>query len=276
MRGPWMLALVLAGCPRRPPDAAPAAAPPRVGAFGTSGGSGGAVGEWSAEHALGEQRGAFTVYAPDPGGSVGVVVLLHADDGTPRRPVSRRPLRALAEARDLLLVAIDSPGPVDSGCWWSPHKHLRTDYVVDLLETEIFARYDVDLDRVYLTGKSGGGFFAAGAPFYRPLPFGGGVVGVCGGDVPRVESDVDWCAFTETEDDPPYEPAPAARAQVGRGWRLYLAHTSGDPWVRENDAAAALWRSTGAPVTQEIVGPGGHCALDDVAWLVRGISWVDG
>jgi len=271
--------LLLAACHRLalippPPPARPASVPE----LPTTGGSGGALGEVDGTHALGEQSGDFTLWAPPDANEYahGVLALFHADDGTPRHPTHRPRLRHLAKDLGLLLVAVQSPGPVDSGCWWSPHKQLRADYLVDLLQTEVFARYDVDPERVYLAGKSGGAFWASGVPFYRDLLFYGGIIGICGGDVPRQESDVDWCAISETEDDPPMTMDPTRGAAVAARWRLFLAHTSGDPWVQNNDEAAALYGDLGGSVAHIVTGPGGHCALNTLFWLETGVRWADG
>ena len=105
MRVLWAAVVVGAGClPRvaaldpvrdRPP-AAPAR-DPGAPSPGITRGSGGPSGDWSGRHALGDQEGAFVVYAPtlarDTSG-YGVVVLLHADDGTPSDPTRRPELRA--------------------------------------------------------------------------------------------------------------------------------------------------------------------------------------
>ncbi|MFT4624389.1 MAG: hypothetical protein ACI8PZ_003048 [Myxococcota bacterium] len=213
--------------------------------------------------------GDVEVWAPRDAARVphGLLVVLHADDATPTHATRRARLRRVARRRDLILVAPTSPGPADSGCWWSPHKQRRAAYLAALLEDLVFAPYGAVRTRVYLAGKSGGAFWAAGVPFYGELGFSGGVVGVCGGDVPRLDSDTDWCAFTETEDDPPItNPAPTP------GWTAYFAHTAGDPWADATAAAVELYRASGVPTLHVVTGPGGHCALDAVSWMVRGVD----
>ena len=237
----------------------------------------GMPGASAGHHAWEGLSGDWARYVPPlpPGQTTyGVAVLLHADDDTPAQPTEDARLRAAAAAQGVILLAVDSPGPVDSGCWWSPHKHLRLGYLDDLLQAQIFSAYPVDRGRVHLVGKSGGAFWASGAPFYADLSWRGGIVAVCGGDVPRVESAVDWCAISETEDDPALllDPVQAARAE---GWRAVFVSTLRDPWRQNALDAAALYRSLGGDVVEVTAGRRGHCALDDVGWMIAGLRWVD-
>lgn len=232
------------------------------------------AGDASGMHTAEGLSGAWTRYVPASTEALGVAVLLHADDATPVAPTRDPRLRALAEERGLMLLAVDSPGPVDSGCWWSPHKHLRARYLDDLLRAAAFEASTIDRERIYLVGKSGGAFWASGVPFYGDWDWRGGIVGVCGGDVPRVESPTDWCAISELEDDPVLELTASQRNAASR-WRAFFVSTSQDAWRHTSQAAATLFRDLGASVSEVDAGPGGHCELDAIGWMIDGLRWVD-
>lgn len=227
-----------------------------------------------AEHTFEDQTGAFSLYVPGKAaaGPVGVAVLLHGDwQAQGREYTWANSWQRLADERGLVLVSAGAPG---SACWWTPRKHDRVDYLVDLLQAHVFEAYDVDRSRVHLAGMSGGAFWAAGVPAYRDLPFTGGIVGVCGGDVPRANSDRDFCE-DDSQDDPVLAVDGAKARAITAAWKLYYARTADDPWNHAVDSSVSWWRSHGGTVNERITGPGGHCDLDVDHWMQDGIRAVD-
>ena len=222
------------------------------------------------QHSFDAQDGRLATYLPPS--PTGPVVLLFPADGNPFRALPRT-LAETAAAEGWVLVGLEPPGPVSAGCWWSPHKGRRSAYVVDVVEA-LLRLPGTRRDQVVLAGWSGGAFFAAGVPFHVAPAFSGGIVGVCGGDVPREESGTDWCAIDETLDDPILAVSPAREAAVAAGWRVDFTTTQGDEWTPKVDGAAAYWRGIGAPVHTVDAGPGGHCDLDVEAALIAGIRRV--
>ena len=221
-------------------------------------------------HSFDGQEGRLATFVPTT--PSGPVVALFPADGHPYRALPRA-FKRTSEAEGWVLVGLESPGPVDSGCWWSPHKERRSAYVVDVIEA-LLAIPGTRRDQVVLAGWSGGAFFAAGLPFHEAPDFHGGLVGVCGGDLPRVDSETDWCAIDETLDDPILEVDPAREAAVAAGWRADFTTTRDDEWTEKVHAAADYWRKIGANVRETDAGPGGHCELDVDAALLEGIRAV--
>ena len=247
------------------------------GSPGSTGGSGGATGLLDGDHTFEDQAGFWTLYVPDDvhDGPAGLAVLMHGDGGNHHEFTSELELRSWADDTHAMVLSLASPGPSRSGCWWTPRKHDRVDYVIDLLETHLFGAYDVDLERVHLGGISGGAFWSMGVPMYRELPFEGGFVGACGGDVPRENSDTDWCVVDYFSDDDPL-PVEDSWYDLAVGKRVIAATTSGDEWTGHVEAGLALWEQLGADTQQLDMGTGGHCLFDTSAAIRDGLYWVEG
>jgi len=220
------------------------------------------------------QTGQWSVYVPpNPSGDdMGLAILLHGDgDNSATDYTNDIAWQRFAWNAQLILLSVGSP---DTACWWTPRKHDRVDYLLSLLDTEVFPHARIDLDRVHMAGFSGGAFWASGAPFYRDLPFHGGIVGVCGGDVPRENTDTDWCVTDENQDDPAL-PQQETWRTISANHPLMYIRTADDPWSGNMDAAVALWKDLGGTAEQLVTGPGGHCELDGDRWLRGGLARVD-
>lgn len=111
-----------------------------------------------------------------------------------------------------------------------------------------------------------------GAPFYVDMPFSGGVVGACGGDVPRMDTATDYCD-DDSHDDPVIVVANPGAVAAGR--RVYVARNRDDDFVEAIDAGADYWEAAGATVRRVDTGSGGHCAFDVTGALVEGLEYVD-
>lgn len=186
-----------------------------------------------------------------------------------RRAANRR--AALAAAHGLVLISVEAPENQD--CWWAPAAVKNARYV-DSLVQDILGRYGLDPERVFTTGLSGGADFAAAFFVHTGFRYGGGVVALCGGDLPRLDGGD--CA---AELDPP--PAPidqtSARAAAGRV-RFDFAITADDPLFAGSARAAALYTDLGFETRHRVVSGSGHCGFDEgfdaLEALSEGLNWV--
>lgn len=225
-------------------------------------------------HDFDGRSAAWTAYVPpDDGSPYGAAVLLPADDAEHDFLPRRAKLQRWARANHSIVLSIDAPAP-DGNCWWTPYKHARAAFLADAMQALLYDSHAVERERVHLGGWSGGAFLAFGAPFIAEIPFEGGLIGVCGGDVPREDSATNWCEIDETQDDPPMALEAGEAEALAQGRRVFLARNDDDDWVQSEDAAAALWREAGAEVQVVSDGDGGHCALPVVQRLVDGLEWV--
>lgn len=253
------LLLLLAGCSRTP-DVTDPSAPP--------------TGTIEGEHALDDQSAVYNLYVPETDGTLGLAVLLPGDGWPGSDLIGESRITDWADANGYIILSADAPGPNQSGCWWTPHKHDRAAFLVDLIQQRVLDVYEVDTTRVHLGGWSGGAFLAFGVPFYEQLGFSGGLIGVCGGDLPREDSSTDWCEVDETQDDPLLDVADATFDAVASGGRVYLSTTTGDDWYGAITAARDTWTAHGATVHFEDEGSGGHCDYDVTGAFVAGLDWL--
>lgn len=145
------------------PDAAPDTSPdvaPDTGSGG-SGGSGGAVGRLLFDTPC---AGCYTYAstAANSGDPIPLVVALHGDEGN--AGLISNTFQSPAESRGMVLLALNCPR--DMGCegsWWR-WKTGRAGERRRWLDAQIdkaAASYNIDLNRVYLTGWSGGATYMA-------------------------------------------------------------------------------------------------------------------
>jgi poly(3-hydroxybutyrate) depolymerase len=212
------------------------------------------------------RSGEFGLWSP-PGPARGALVLLHADDGIERYAEWLAPaVRALAARHGLVLASLQEP---DRGCWWAPRAGADARYVLDFLERELVAKRGIDRSRLFVAGKSGGGFLAAGLPARSGYAFGGAIIGLCGGDIPRLDGG-------RCEDDTDAPPAPDVAVPASPpALSLWFASTTGDEYLPYERAAAAYYRERGLPVVERSLGAGGHCEFDLVRELETAVEQVD-
>jgi poly(3-hydroxybutyrate) depolymerase len=192
----------------------------------------------------------------------GLLVWFHEDGGerTTRRR-TRGWLRQVAADHDLILVAPREP---NAGYWWAPNA-ARNSRWADAFLRHLESTLPFDRDRVVLAGKSGGAGFAAGLPAWLDWRYGGGVVAVCGADIPRVDG-------SNTVDDPPPldPPKPAAPPDV-RAWFVVGATDE----LRPLSEAAAVWYADqGVNVTHRLTPRPGHCSFPLARTVTEGIAAV--
>lgn len=252
MRTP-LLAVLLVGCPGPEPE------PEREQ---------GPSGLTTGTHTVGDLSASWTAYAPEGAETLGVALLLPGDTWPGSDLPGESALQQWADANGVMVLSVDAPNGGD--CWWTPSKHSRAAYLVDLM-AQVEADWVIDPARVHLGGWSGGAFLAFGLPFYVDWPYQGGLVGVCGADVPRTDTTEDFCGFDDL-DDPALDVTNPS--EVAGGWRVFVSRNSDDELVDAIDAGADYWEAAGATVERVDAGTGGHCAMDVTQHLIDGLDWV--
>lgn len=234
------------------PDLDPDLPPPPE----TSGGTGGESGLHELRYAA--SNGEDSTYKIDvpadalTGKVYGLHVHLHGDGGGGYRDFPNK-----EPAHDLIGVTVKAPNTSLTWGRFSGVPHAK--YVHDLIQNEILKKYDIDINRIYFSGVSGGAYFLTGnfVPTYGHLYKTGAFV-ICGGERPRV---------------------PIADNSVLTDFRLYWQVTAGerDDILQSVQASIARYKQlldnylVGNPIPDfdpksvqdsEIDGPGGHCEFD--------------
>lgn len=184
----------------------------------------------------------------------------------------------LAAEHRLVTVSMATPliDGSGSGCWWAPAVQDNAAFVAEFIEQRLIGELRVDPERVFLTGLSGGADFAAALPYHTDFTWGGGVVALCGGDIPRLNGGS--CA---TEQDPEAAPAPTGLSDgVLSKVRYDFASTADDYLLENAEEAAAFYTGLGFErVRQRTVDGTGHCGFAE-GWegldtLADGLDYVD-
>lgn len=263
-------ALVSCGgaCSPADPGSADAATAPDAAESADAGGTPVTPGDFSGRYTDSHgRRGHYVGWVPEGLVHPGALVFLHADDGGDTYEEWISPAtKALATTHGMLAISLQEP---DDGCWWAPRTTDDTRYVGELVADLLLDERSVDPARIVLVGKSGGAFFGAGVPALLGFPWGGAVIGLCGGDIPRLNG-----GDCDTDGDAPVADVPlfSASAPVVRYW---FATTTNDEYRRYSVDAAEAFRAAGAEVTFRNVGHGGHCEFDLVGELGTALATLD-
>ena len=207
----------------------------------------------------------------------GVLLFFTEDFGNNGYRKQARLHAEVAQAHGLLLVSMASPdAPGDEGCWWAPQVKDNAAYVDEFLQVRLIGDLGVDPNRVFTTGLSGGSDFAAAFHLHTGYRYSGGVVALCGGDIPRLNG-----GGCDPEKDPEPAPAPTglSAADLSRV-RYDFAITADDSLLPNSQAAAAFYTELGfTRVRHRIVEGSGHCGFES-GWegldvLEEGMNYVD-
>jgi hypothetical protein len=231
------------------PDPTPAAPTVR-----TSQGSGGGSG--MLEMPFTDSAGLASTYKINAPADVGQKVYgfhihLHGDGGGGYRDFPNK------EARyDLIGVTVKAPNT--NLQWGRAQGRAHARYVNELIQNELVKKYNVDLDRIYFSGVSGGAYFLTGSllPEFGQN-YNSAALILCGGEAPRV-------AFTDPN--------------MLSKFRLHIEVTANE----RQDILSSIQNSVtayknamnaaGIPADQQsklqtinIQGDGGHCVFDGAA-----------
>lgn len=217
------------------------------------------------------RSGRYRLAVPPPSGEpLGVLFFFPWDGGGPAyaREAARR--EALAAEHHLVIAALRQP---EGRCWWAPEVEDNARFVDELLRQELIEAQGVDPNRVFLTGLSGGADFAAAFPYHVGFAYGGGVVALCGGDLPRQNGGD--CASEANPPEAPPLAGPPPRLDI----RYDFGITADDSLRPASEAAAAYYRAAGFEVRHRVLPGSGHCGFDEgfeaMGALAEGLDFVD-
>ncbi|WP_141734780.1 hypothetical protein [Oligoflexus tunisiensis] len=161
------------------------------------------------------------------------------------------------EARyDLIGVTVKAPNP--NLQWGRAQGRAHARYVNELIQNELVKKYNVNLDRIYFSGVSGGAYFLTGSllPEFGQN-YNSAALILCGGEAPRV-------AFT----DPNMLSKFRVHIEVTAGERpdiLTSIQRSVTGYKTAMDAAGIPADQQSKLHTINIQGDGGHCVFDGAA-----------
>lgn len=222
-------------------------------------GSGGQTGQVEVNfRASNAQNSSYKINAPSDVSSkvYGLHIHLHGDGGGGYRDFPNRETR-------LNLIGVTVKAPNQDLTWGRNAGVAHAQYVNDLIQNELFKKYNIDLDRIYFSGVSGGAYFLTGnfIPTFGQNYHSGAFI-MCGGEAPRVN-------FAD----------PTMLTQ----FRIYFQTTAGErqditqsvqksisAYQRALDSAVQSAGLSGFDkkkvLDSEIIGNGGHCEFDGQAY----------
>lgn len=136
------------------------------GPHGTCGAGGPGIGAVETVDFMGSY---FGIAAPPPGsGPYPLVVILHGDDGQPAAPWNSGWGPLWAEEQSFIAMMPKAPtAPTNS--WWQGDLEANAAWLIAAVAS-VADGHDVDIDRIYLIGYSGGStFLGAFAPLYQDV-----------------------------------------------------------------------------------------------------------
>jgi hypothetical protein len=238
-----------------PEAKAPAPAMPSAPAIRSSQGSGGGSG--MLEIPFTDSTGlasSYKINAPaDVGQKVyGLHIHLHGDGGGGYRDFPNK------EARfDLIGVTVKAPNT--NLQWGRAQGRAHALYVNELIQNELIKKYNVNLDKIYFSGVSGGAYFLMGS--FLPefgQNYNSAALILCGSEPPRV---------------------PFADANMLSKFRIHIEVTAGERQDILGSVQSTVtayknaMNAAGIPADQQaklqtlnIEGAGGHCEFDGVSY----------
>jgi predicted esterase len=151
----------------------------RAGPYGTCG-TGGPIGECQQ---VSLPSGEYFVYAPpiDPDNPLPMVMALHGDEGSPHVAIRYFWGPVWTAVRDFILVLPQCPAA--NGSWWNSDTQANADFIDDVID-DVAGKFNVDIDRAYAIGYSGGSTWLAWHGFQFQDVF-AGIQWSCGGAYTR-------------------------------------------------------------------------------------------
>jgi len=197
----------------------------------------------------------YMIDAPAPGTKPrGVLVLLHGS-GASNYTKMVSMMSAVAQTYDLIRVSVLAP---NGQGWNEGNQALGVDKLHQLVQQDLFTKYNIDKTKVLFSGQSSGAgflssmFVPAHAKDYR-----GGAFLQCGAGAP------------------PASFAPDASTKAG--FKMHFEITTGDTiWPRQYGEATTNYASLGMQLTKDNTKTGGHCAFDQQAVIQAHIGFVLG
>ncbi len=210
----------------------------------------------------GEQKSAgglsYIISAPADnranGKAHGLLVLLHGSSASNYKNFVGQ-MQQVGQKEGLILVSVLAP----NGRGWNEGGEQRAaDQLHELIQQDIYPKYNVDKKRVLFSGQSsGGGFLGSNFVAQHAKDYKGGAFLLCGAEAPRV-------AFTPDE-------------ATKKNFRLHFEITSGDPiWPRQYAEALKAYGGAGMQLTHDESKGGGHCDFDQQQVILGHLDFVLG
>lgn len=182
----------------------------------------------------------------------GLHIHLHGDGGGGYRDFPNKDARY-----DLIGVTVKAPNT--NLQWGRAQGRAHALYVNELIQKELIKKYNVNLDRIYFSGVSGGAYFLMGSflPEFGQL-YNSAALVLCGGEPPRV-------AFA----DPKMLSKFRIHIEVTAGERQDILGSVQSTVTAYKNAmtTAGIAADQQAKIqTLNIQGPGGHCEFDGVSY----------
>lgn len=240
-----------------PPSNTPPAPPanpdpkPTTGGSDPTNGTGGPTGANTLESTGGLS---YMIDAQTGAGPHGLLVLLHGS-GASNYTTFVGMMASVAQDNDLIRVSVLAP----NGQGWNEGDQVAAAKLLDqLVQQDLFPKYNIDKNKVLFSGQSsGGGFLSTDfIPLYGKN-YKGGAFLQCGAAPPAV-------AFMPD-------------AAMKQTFRLHFEITSGDPiWPQYYAQAVDAYTAAGMTLTKDNTKPGGHCAFDQQQVIKDHIAFVLG
>ena len=229
----------------------------------SSKGSGGPTGFQEVSYNRNALRSRYKINAPADtatGKLYGLHVHLHGDGGGGYQDFPNRATRD-----GLIGVAVLSPNEPGRMPQWArgaPVDHA--DFLNELIRNELLNKYNIDRDRIYFSGVSGGAYFLSG--YFLPkygAEYKSGAFLMCGGMAPPT-------GFS----DPSFLKDFRIHWQVTAGERPGIMNSVEGAMQAYREGLRAA-RGLSAQQSVEIKGSGGHCAFDGLSYTPGIQSMLD-
>jgi len=236
-----------------PTGGAPIVSPPPQPLPTTTGGTGGVSGLNELQSSSGLT---YLINAPAPqaGKAYGLLVLLHGSDASNYRQLINT-MAKVAGQYDLIRVSALAP---DGSGWNEGNQKQNAAQLNQLIQNDLFQKYNIDKSRILFSGQSSGGGFLSSdfVPLYANSYHGGAFL-LCGAAPPNER-------FLPTDD-------------AKQHFRLHFEITSGDPiWPASYAKAVAAYQQLGMQLTKDESKPGGHCNFDQQQVILDHIATILG
>jgi poly(3-hydroxybutyrate) depolymerase len=235
-----------------------------------SGGSGGPTARTQATFASGGRTVRYTSEAPAGAAAVGALIYFHGGRDPEEAYDALLPqiASAIAAPKKLVVVAVEPPNGDPERGWYTGLADNVA--LANALIDDVLAKYDIDKQRIFLTGVQSGGAFATAVQYLGGYRFRGGTIGLCGGSSPATIEGILGAPA-------PALPATTITADMRRGTRFYFAdsRTVGIDSFLQFDASHLA--GLGFPVMREFPSPPAEtaCGFDIVAELARAVQATD-
>lgn len=197
----------------------------------------------------------YFVYAPSNNGAGNahpLLIYLHGDYANEYSSLIPT-YEDIAKKHNMVVIAVYSPSYIGGMTAWYGDANKSTEYLHNLIQKEIYVKYNIEKEKVYFAGASGGSQFITGMfmPKVGENYRGGGAVLLCGGGGP-----VGYDAYMRS-----YNPS----AELAAKFKIFYYTGTADFMYVEGQVQASeqFFRSKGFK-TKSVYPPGiDHCAFSE-------------